>query len=652
MADIEPGRMTIGEVARRSGVPATTLRYYEDIGLLPAPGREGGCRRYDGRVLRRLALVDTAKRAGFSLLEVRELLEGFDSSVPATERWRLLASRKLPEVEHLLERATAMKRLLERGLICRRLRLPCGTGLAGGSASESPSPEDRAAGGHRGGPYPSPFAAARGPGLVHADLVFDTLVWKDATGALIPWLARHWEASADRLEWRFILRPGARWHDGRPVTAADVAFSFEYLTRGPGAGRAEIQARGLDAVETVRVEGETVVFGLRRRYVAFEEWVAGRMLVTPAHIWSRIDDPATARHADAVMGSGPYRLESHTAATGASVYGAYDDHVIGRPYVRLLEFVPTTNALAGLRRGSIDVAAVGGEEAIAGEDLDTFDAGNYGSISAPGEWTRALHFNLARGFPFDDRAFRHAVAHAIDRDALVRQVLAGRGTPGSTGGMAPSHPGLAKGLPRYRYDPGRARAMLDEIGIADRDGDGRRELPDGERLRIGLLTSPSGSATAARLVARDLAAVGLDTRIKTLPPTEADEAAAAGRYDLALIGYGGLGGDPDWLRHRLSSRVEAPTRAKARGYGNARFDELADRQQGIAEPLERRALVREMQRIAAEDLPVLHLYVPNRLVYFDRQVFDAWYFTPGGVWGAYPGALNKHALVTGRRRGV
>jgi len=53
--------------------------------------------------------------------------------------------------------------------------------------------------------------------------------------------------------------------------------------------------------------------------------------------------------------------------------------------------------------------------------------------------------------------------------------------------------------------------------------------------------------------------------------------------------------------------------------------------------------------VVADDLPMLSLYVPTRVIAFDEQVFDAWYFTPGGVWGAYPGALNKHAFITGRR---
>ena len=119
--------MSIGEVAGRAGVRPSALRYYERIGLLPAPDRENGRRRYGGEVLRevldRLAVVRVAQQAGFTISEVRTLLDGFSDDTPPSERWRVLAREKLPEVEALVERALGMKDLLERGLRCECLRL-------------------------------------------------------------------------------------------------------------------------------------------------------------------------------------------------------------------------------------------------------------------------------------------------------------------------------------------------------------------------------------------------------------------------------------------------------------------------------------------------------------------------------------------------
>src|SRR5215204_5217121 len=112
--------MSIGEVARRAGVRPSALRYYERVGgLLPPPERENGRRRYDGEVLRevldRLAVVRVAQQAGFTISEIRTLLDGFAEDTLPSERWRLLAEEKLPEVEALVKRALGMKDLLERG---------------------------------------------------------------------------------------------------------------------------------------------------------------------------------------------------------------------------------------------------------------------------------------------------------------------------------------------------------------------------------------------------------------------------------------------------------------------------------------------------------------------------------------------------------
>lgn len=110
--------LTIGEVARRAGVKATAIRYWEGEGVLPPPPRVGGQRRYDGTVLARLAVIRLAQEAGFSIADVRALVEGFDEAGVAPERWRLLAERKLGEIDTLIARARRMRRLLEESLGC------------------------------------------------------------------------------------------------------------------------------------------------------------------------------------------------------------------------------------------------------------------------------------------------------------------------------------------------------------------------------------------------------------------------------------------------------------------------------------------------------------------------------------------------------
>jgi MerR family transcriptional regulator, redox-sensitive transcriptional activator SoxR len=120
---MEQSRLTIGELARQAGLMTSAIRYYESVGLLPEPARERGQRRYGGDTLRRLQVIDVAKRAGFSLEEARVLLATGDGGPPAHARLRELAERKLPEVDELIARAQAMRAwlLTARGCTCETL---------------------------------------------------------------------------------------------------------------------------------------------------------------------------------------------------------------------------------------------------------------------------------------------------------------------------------------------------------------------------------------------------------------------------------------------------------------------------------------------------------------------------------------------------
>lgn len=115
--------LSIGAVARQAGIRPSAIRYYERMGLLTPPPREGGRRRYDPHVLQHLAVIEVAQQAGFTIAEIKTLLHGFAAETPAAVRWRALAERKLPEVEALIVRAHEMKRLIEASLECGCLTL-------------------------------------------------------------------------------------------------------------------------------------------------------------------------------------------------------------------------------------------------------------------------------------------------------------------------------------------------------------------------------------------------------------------------------------------------------------------------------------------------------------------------------------------------
>ena len=123
MADGDGDGLTIGEIAREAGVSASAIRYYEKAGLLSDPPRSAGRRTYPRDALTSLAVIKLAKEAGFTIAEIRTLMTGFDPDVAASERWRTMAERKLPEIQERIDRARAVKALLEESLRCGCLRI-------------------------------------------------------------------------------------------------------------------------------------------------------------------------------------------------------------------------------------------------------------------------------------------------------------------------------------------------------------------------------------------------------------------------------------------------------------------------------------------------------------------------------------------------
>jgi MerR family transcriptional regulator, redox-sensitive transcriptional activator SoxR len=106
-------QLLISDVARQVGLKASAIRYYEQVGILPPPPRQGGQRRYDSTVLYRLAVVQRARQMGFTLEEIRQLFFGFRKATPASERWRKLSQRKLVDLKLLAAQIKEMQRLLQ-----------------------------------------------------------------------------------------------------------------------------------------------------------------------------------------------------------------------------------------------------------------------------------------------------------------------------------------------------------------------------------------------------------------------------------------------------------------------------------------------------------------------------------------------------------
>jgi MerR family redox-sensitive transcriptional activator SoxR len=130
---------TIGEVARQAKLHTSALRYYESAGLVAASRRVSGQRRYDQSVLQRLAVIQLAQEAGFTVAEIKALFFSFPPETPPSERWQTLAQQKLAQVNARIQKAEDMKKILEEGLLqCRCLTLEeCAQCISARQSSEN-----------------------------------------------------------------------------------------------------------------------------------------------------------------------------------------------------------------------------------------------------------------------------------------------------------------------------------------------------------------------------------------------------------------------------------------------------------------------------------------------------------------------------------
>jgi len=503
---------------------------------------------------------------------------------------------------------------------------------------------------------PSPFTYVAGPGFWRMSLVFDTLTWPDSTGEQLPWLASAYRRSEDGLVHTLDLRK-VNWDDGMPVTARDVAFTYEYYnskTFTPlliGVPRKGIQ---------VRPVGErTVEFVLDRPDATFSQQVLATMPIVPEHVWSTIADPMSVFDGRAQVSTGAYSLVSRNEDQDAEAYEAKDGYFLGRPFVKRIEMVAAANddPLGALRINLLDGAA-SGAEGVRNELLQPFrdDPEQYGIISREAGFGFPLFFNLNRGGALADLRFRRACVHAIDRAGMVERLLTGNGQVGSAGWLPPSSEFHEPAVRTYPFDQVEAERLLDEGGYRRRAGGGARTNPDGSPLRYTLFIPDTVPIALAELAAANLKEVGVDIDLQRIDLVRLYGTKLQASFDLLVTSYpgpSGVGpeGDPDLLRGVYDSKPPSPFH-KATGYSNPEVDRLLDEQVATYDVPKRKQLVSQIQKLVAEDLPVAMLYYTKFFFAYRKSVFDQWYYTPGGFGPGIPDIYNKQPYITGQKQGV
>ena len=463
--------------------------------------------------------------------------------------------------------------------------------------------------------FPTPFAVSTlGPGgLVRLSLIYDSLVWKDDTGT-IPWLAQSWRVSPDGTTYTFNLRPGVVWHDGRPFSARDVQFTFEYYRAHPFAWVDTSMVVGVAAEDAL-----TVRLHLRRPFAPFLDDVLGVVPIIPEHVWKDVQEPRRAQTLAMAVGTGPYRLVDYRPTAGAYRLGANPRYFRGRPAVGEIQYllVAPERQMLAVRGGEVDVAMTDAEEVAR-----AFAGHSYLRVwrTEPLSVARLL-FNLRRP-PFERKVARQAIAYALNRTQLALTLTRGAGIPGSPGLIPPTDPWYAPGTRAYPYDPVRARTLQSATGLSS--------------SQIELLASPS---PAVPLIQEMLRAVGIDAVARVVDARTRAALIAEGKFQLALTYHIGAGGDPDYLRRWMTGE-DANQFGQGSDFADPTYARLAREQAEALDPVRRRGVVNQMQAILAEELPTLALYYRRfTWVYDGRKLRPV--ATRGGLMNGIPLIENK-----------
>jgi len=468
--------------------------------------------------------------------------------------------------------------------------------------------------------FPSPYAHySRGPGYVRMSFVFDTLVWKDDEGYL-PALAEDWEFVEDENAYYFDLRDDVTWHDGEKFTADDVVFTVEYIKDYP------YQWVDSSIIDRAEADGDYVVkLYLSEPYAPFMDLVACTLPILPEHVWDSVSDPANFREEEALVGTGPFRLSDYNKAQGTYLYEAFDGYYRGAPKVGRIVFVKMSDqtAPAGLRQGSVDAASVPPEATSQLEDA------GLEVIEGAHDWNAKLMINHQKE-PFSDPEFRRALAYVIDREALVDVTQRGQALVGSPGLVPPDSDWYNPDVEEYEYDPDLAREMISDLGLAGEEV----EILVAERGTVGWPGS-----RVAELVEEQLEDAGLDVTLRSLDGATLDTRVMAWEFDLALLGHGGLGADPDYLR----SMTLDETLNSVRYHEDGDLADLLEEQQRVTDEDDRADMIFEAQELYAEDLPAITLYYPN-LYWAHNGELDL-ICTKGGIAIGVPIPLNKMAFL-------
>lgn len=479
-------------------------------------------------------------------------------------------------------------------------------------------------------------------------IVLEPLAAANEQGVLVPILAAtiptldNGGVAADGKSVTWQLRPDLQWSDGEPVTAADVAFTFEFVSN-PAVGAATAQY--YEAVEAVEaIDEQTVKITFKEVTSAWQIPFTGQTgVILPKHIFESVNgsEARTAEANLAPIGTGPYQVE--TIQTGSVIYLPNPNYRGEPPDFALVELVgglaPYAAAREVLSTGEADFAHNLQVEVDLLKDLQEEGEGLVDTVFGGlvervmlnptdpfAETESGERSSLQAAHPFlSDPKVRQAIAYAIDRDTITEELYGFTGRPTAQLLVAP-RPYANPGTIAYEYDLEKAQELLEEAGWTDSDGDGIRDR-DGQDMAVVFQTSvnPVRQKTQT-LVEANLEALGIKVDIKRIRiddffSGDPEQTNSINHFYADMQAYTTGNDHPDptiylgwWTCDQIATQAnqwQTPNNAR---YCNPEYDGLLTAAKQEFNPEKRAALFQEMDALLANDvavIPIVHRAIAN-----------------------------------------
>ncbi|WP_316858657.1 ABC transporter substrate-binding protein [uncultured Cohaesibacter sp.] len=473
---------------------------------------------------------------------------------------------------------------------------------------------------------PAPYAHQKaGPAYIYTSYIFDTLLGQDKTGAPAPALASSWTVSDDGLSYDLMLNPKAQWHDGKPVTAEDVAFTFSYMKEHP---YNFVSVANVEKIESLAADHVRLTLKERDAGMITSKLIS--LPILPRHIYEKVAIPERFTGKQATIGSGPYKLVSYDKAQGRYLYERNETYYLGQPKYKQLAAIRMTpsTAIEAIANGQVDLY-----NSFPMEQLGAARKAGLSVMTYLSNHPVKLLFNHQG--KFKQTEMRQALAYAIDRQRLVDVAYPGKGEVAETGFFQRESPWHKdQDDPDYKYDKEKASQLFMEQGWIFDDGVWSQ---NGDPVVLQLVTNKSFKKLAT-VLAEQLTDFGIKTETRVMEDAAMHAAFRDGAFDIALETASTMG-DPDSVIFRIFSK--SPKSDKY--FVNGRMKKLLIDQAAASSVGERAAMMHEFQALYARELPAYMLVNPLWAVVHSANVEPLYMKT--GISFGIPMAIPKRILM-------